>query len=67
MTNHDDIATISSLESIQTILHLLCEVTGLRVAMVTRVTPDQWQACAVVDNAGMGLTPGQNLELANTY
>lgn len=67
MTNYDDVDTFSRLESIQTILDLLCKTTGLRLAVVVRILPDSWTACAVLDKLDFGLEPGQNLELANTY
>ena len=62
-----DLSTFNRLESIQTILRLLCKTTGLRMAVVARVTSETWTACAVLDNLNFGLQSGQNLELANTY
>jgi signal transduction histidine kinase len=62
-----DLATFSRLESIETILNLLCKTTGLRLAVVARVTSETWTACAVLDNLNFGLKTGQNLDLADTY
>jgi signal transduction histidine kinase len=66
VTDHD-LATFSRLENIETILNLLCKTTGLRLAVVARVTCETWTACAVVDNLNFGLKTGQNLDLADTY
>ncbi len=62
-----EIATINRLEVVQNILKLLSHTTGLRIALVTRVTENSWTACAVLDNAGFGLKPGDQLELQTTY
>ena len=64
---HNDVAAFDRLEAIQTILHVLQRTTGLRIALVARVTDDSWTACAVLDQAGFGLKPGDQLELHTTY
>ncbi len=62
-----DLEAISRIQGIEMILRVLSETTGLRIALVARVTADSWTACAVLDEADFGLKPGDNLELANTY
>lgn len=62
-----DALAINRLEAIQTILRVLQRTTGLRIALVARVTDQSWTACAVVDEAGFGLKPGDQLELQSTY
>jgi len=62
-----DVATISRIEGIQTILEVLRETTNLRMALVARVTGDSWTACAVLDDAGWGLTAGKQLDVSTTY
>ena len=62
-----DALAINRLEAIQTILHVLQRTTGMRIALVARVTDHSWTACAVVDEAGFGLKPGDQLELQSTY
>lgn len=62
-----DIESIKDLESVDKILEILKQVTGLRIALVARVTESSWTACAVVDEAGFGLKRGDQLELATTY
>lgn len=62
-----DVEAVNRIHGIEMILRVLRETTGLRIALVARITPDSWTACAVLDDAGFGLKPGDNLELANTY
>jgi len=53
--------------AVDTILHLLTKSTGLRLAVVARITDDSWTACAVLDQCGFGIKPGDQLELVTTY
>ena len=61
-----DIAAVSKLQAVPTLLEVLCETTGMRFAAVARVTEDTWTACAVKDDIGFGLAPGGQLDLATT-
>lgn len=63
----DDVQAIQSIEGIDTILEILKEVTGRRIALVARLDRESWTACAVLDDAGFGLKPGDTLDLATTY
>ncbi len=67
----DNLATtvesIDRLEAVQLILRVLRQTTGMRIALVARVTEDSWTACAVLDEAGFGLKPGDQLDLTATY
>lgn len=62
-----DVTTFNRMEPVQTILRVLRRSTGLRIALVARVTEESWTACAVLDEANFGLKPGDQLELRNTY
>ena len=62
-----DVAAISRLDAVNTALALLIKTTGLRVALVARVTPESWTACAVLDEAGFGLKIGDQLDLSTTF
>ena len=62
-----DVETVNRSDAVQTILRVLRETTGLRIALVARITDDSWTACAVLDEAGFGLKPGDKLDLATTY
>ncbi len=66
-TIKNDVEAISRLDAVQTILRVLRQSTGMRVALVSRITENSWTACAVLDEAGFGLKPGDELELATTY
>lgn len=62
-----DVAIVSRLDAVQTALRVLRRTTGLRIALVARVTDTSWTACAVLDEANFGLQPGDELELHDTY
>lgn len=62
-----DVQSILRLPAIETILQVLRKTTGLRIALVARVDQSSWTACAVLDDAGFGLKPGDQLELDTTY
>ncbi len=62
-----DVAAIDRLEVVKTSLKVLRRATGLRIALVARVTDESWTACAVLDEAGFGLQRGDELDLATTY
>lgn len=61
-----DIAAVSRLQAVPTLLDVLCETSGMRFAAVARVTESSWTACAVKDDIGFGLTPGGQLDLETT-
>lgn len=62
-----DVAAVGRLPAVETALRVLRRVTNLRIALVARVTPDSWTACAVLDDAGFGLGAGDVLEISDTY
>ncbi|MGC2962623.1 MULTISPECIES: GAF domain-containing sensor histidine kinase [unclassified Paraburkholderia] len=47
-------------------LKMICDETGMGFSAVARVTDLSWTACAVHDNIGFGLKPGEQLELHST-
>ncbi len=61
-----DIAAISRITAVPTILKVISETTGLRLALVARVTEDSWTACATLDRMDFGLRPGDHLDVATT-
>ena len=61
-----DIAAVSRLQAVPTLLEVLCETTGMRFAAVARVTERTWTACAVKDDIQFGLKPGGQLDLEST-
>ena len=61
-----DVAAISRIDVVPTILEVVCRTTGMGFAAVARVTQDRWVACAVRDEIAFGLGPGGELEVATT-
>jgi hypothetical protein len=41
------VAAIARIDAVPTLLKVLCEMTGMRIAVVARVTDTTWTACAV--------------------
>jgi len=62
-----DVLALDRSEAVQTVLRVLARTTGLRIALVARVTDTSWTACAVLDEADFGLKPGDQLPLHTTY
>ncbi len=62
----DDVALISSIDAVPTILEVCCRTTGMGFAAVARVTEDRWVACAVRDEIAFGLKPGGELKVETT-
>jgi signal transduction histidine kinase len=54
----EPVAVIGRIDVVPTLLEVLCEMTGMRVAVVARVTDKTWTACAVKDDIRLGLEPG---------
>ena len=65
-TIEDDIAAVGRIGAVPTILKVVSEVTGLRLALIARVTNDNWTACAVLDRMNFGLGVGDQLAVATT-
>jgi signal transduction histidine kinase len=65
-TLEQDIAAVSSIKAIPTILDIVCCTTGMRFAAVARVTEDRWIACSVRDDINFGLKPGGELKVEST-
>ena len=62
-----EVGVLNRLEVVTTVLKVLRRTTGLRIALVARVTDVSWTACAVLDDANFGIKPGDRLELATTF
>src|SRR5882762_9522403 len=61
-----DIAAVRRIDVIPTLLQVLCESSGMRFAVVARVTANTWTACAVQDDIQFGLKPGDQLPVDTT-
>jgi len=62
----DDVALISGIDAVPTILEVCCRTTGMGFVAVARVTEDRWVACAVRDEIAFGLQPGGELTVETT-
>jgi len=61
-----DVAIVSRLAAVPSILQVICQSTGMGFAAVARVTAGSWTACAVRDDIAFGLAPGAQLEIETT-
>ncbi len=61
------VGAVSSLPAIRSILNVICRTTGVGLAVVARVTEQRWVACAVLDEIGFDLQPGQELDIDTTF
>lgn len=61
-----DIHAIQSISAVPTLLRVVAETTGMRFVCIARVDDDSWTTCAVHDQLGFGLHPGDTLDLATT-
>ncbi|WP_462379167.1 GAF domain-containing sensor histidine kinase [Pseudomonas sp. Marseille-QA0892] len=61
-----DLAAVARIKSIPTILRMMRELTGMRVATVARVTDHRWIACAVDDGLESGICPGYEIPIEST-
>ena len=61
-----DLELVAGIDAVPKILDIVCHLTGMGFAAVARVTDSQWIACAVRDDIGFGLGPGDELPLKTT-
>ena len=57
-----DVALVQQLDAVPTLLEVLCEITGMRVAAVVRVGLGGATVCAVKDVMGLNLAPGDRFD-----
>ncbi|NMO15100.1 GAF domain-containing sensor histidine kinase [Pyxidicoccus fallax] len=62
-----DVALVGRIEAVKTVLRLMLETTGLRLGVVARVSDEAWTCCAVLDEMGFGLNPGDTLVVTTTF
>ena len=62
----DDIRAVQDISSVSTMLDVICRVTGMGFAAITRLTTCRWVACCVRDDISFGVKPGDELELETT-
>jgi len=62
-----DRAAIDRITAVPSILEVITTVTGMRFAVVARVTETSWTACAVHDRVEFGMVPGDDLAISTTF
>jgi signal transduction histidine kinase len=62
----EEVAMFSRIPAVDSILEVICRMTGMGFAAVARVTADRWIACAVKDDINFGLKPGGELDIRTT-
>ena len=60
------VAAIRRIDVVPMLLDICCRITGMGFAAVTRVTEDRWIACAVSEDSGLGVAPGDELKIATS-
>jgi signal transduction histidine kinase len=60
------VQTVQALPCVPDILSVMPEMTGLGFVCVAHVTPTSWTTCAVLDQLGFGLQPGDPLDVTTT-
>ena len=61
-----DLAAVSRIDVVPSLLRIVCETTGMGFSAVARVTAGTWTACAVHDDIQFGLQPGGQLYIQTT-
>src|ERR1700710_2809917 len=61
-----DIARVSGIAAVPTILDVVGKTTGMGFTAVARVTEDRWITCASRDELAFGLKPGDELKVETT-
>src|SRR5476649_651311 len=64
--HHGDLDAIAGLNTVPTILDVVCRTTGMGFAAIARVTDERWVACAVRDDLNLGLRAGSELKVETT-
>ena len=57
------VAAIGHIHAVPTLLNVLCEITGMRLALVACVTGKTWTVCAVQDDLDLGIKAADTLAL----
>ncbi|MBD5779222.1 GAF domain-containing sensor histidine kinase [Pelagicoccus sp. NFK12] len=65
-TSSREIPQPASASAVPTILKLVCELTGMRLALVARLMDGKWTACGVHDCMDYGLAVDDRLEMGET-
>lgn len=61
-----EVEVFKKIPAVDSILEVICRITGMGFAAVARVTEERWIACAVKDDINFGLLPGGELDISTT-
>lgn len=61
-----DVRQVGAIREVPLILDLCRQITGMSFTAIARVTEDRWVTCAALDHVGLGLAPGDELEVEST-
>lgn len=61
-----DINKVARIPSVEHMLEVMCDITGMGFAAIARVSESSWVACATMDKIGFGLEVGGELILDTT-
>jgi signal transduction histidine kinase len=59
----DAVAAVGRIDAVPILLQVVCEISGMRVAVVARIADTSWTACAVRDEIDFGVKPGGRLAI----
>jgi signal transduction histidine kinase len=59
------VAAVERIDSVPTLLNVICGMSGMRFAAVVAVIDDSWTPCAVKDDVPLGIRPGVRLRLTD--
>lgn len=62
----EDVRKVGGIAIVPTLLHIICQTTGMGFAAVARVTEERWITCSVRDDIHFGLVPGSELKIETT-
>jgi signal transduction histidine kinase len=63
----DAVAAVGRIDAVPILLQVVCEFTGMRVAVVARIANASWTACAVRDEINFGVKPGGRLAAGGSF
>ncbi len=61
-----EVEAVNQIPITQSLLEIVCNITGMGFAAIARVTDTQWVACSVRDEINFGLKEGGELKLETT-
>lgn len=62
-----DIDLLTAIPMVPRILEVLTGSSGMRIAVIARVTEERWVVCSALDQAGFGLQPAAELPIETTF